>query len=241
MSAELKDHYWQMKPNKPLAVQLAKRQLSEFVFDAVNLEGINYSLPEIQTLLDGVTVGGHKLSDQNIVLNQAAAWKKLFKLVEQDSFKLSVNLACELHGLAGKEEALFWGKFRNAGVTIAGTDYNPPDYKQLPDLFNQMKKRADEISDVYERSFFVFLSMSHHQFFFDVNKRMGRFMMNGMLLNEGYPAINVQAKRQKEFNQNMLDFYNSGEFKTMYKFLRSCMDHKVLTIMKESQGVEFGR
>jgi hypothetical protein len=31
------------------------------------------TLPEIQTLLDGVTVGGHKVSDQEIALNQAAA------------------------------------------------------------------------------------------------------------------------------------------------------------------------
>jgi hypothetical protein len=37
-----------------------------------NLEGINLTLPEIQTLLDGVTVGGHKVSDQNIALIQAA-------------------------------------------------------------------------------------------------------------------------------------------------------------------------
>ena len=37
---------------------LAKRQLSELVYDAVNLEGIPFTLPEIQTLLDDITVGG---------------------------------------------------------------------------------------------------------------------------------------------------------------------------------------
>ena len=241
MPTEPTDKYWQMQPNKPLAIQLAKRQLSEFVFDAVNLEGINYSLPEVQTLLDGVTVGGHKLSEQNVVLNQAAAWRKLFNLVQQEQFSLSAGLACDLHGLAGKEEALSWGKFRNAGVTIAGTDFTPPDHRQLPDLFVQMEKAAGALIDIYERSFFVFLSMSHHQFFFDVNKRMGRFMMNGLLLNEGYPAINVQASRQQEFNQKMIDFYNTGEMKPMYKFLRSCMDRKVLVIIKDSQGTSYQR
>ncbi|MEA1866894.1 MAG: hypothetical protein U9N19_02165, partial [Thermodesulfobacteriota bacterium] len=40
------------------AMMLAKRQLAECVCDAVNLEGINLTLPEIQTLLDGITVGG---------------------------------------------------------------------------------------------------------------------------------------------------------------------------------------
>jgi len=38
---------------------LAKRQLAEFVCDAVNLEGINFTLPEIQILLDEITTGGH--------------------------------------------------------------------------------------------------------------------------------------------------------------------------------------
>ena len=49
----------------------AKRQLAELVHDAVSLEGIHFTLPEIQTLLDGVTVGGRKLADQQVVLNQA--------------------------------------------------------------------------------------------------------------------------------------------------------------------------
>ncbi|GGG01391.1 MULTISPECIES: hypothetical protein [Cysteiniphilum] len=53
-----------IKPSRQKALFLAKRQLAEFVYDAVNLEGIHYTLPEVQTLLDGVTVGGHKLSDR---------------------------------------------------------------------------------------------------------------------------------------------------------------------------------
>ncbi len=38
------------------------------------------------TLLDGVTVGGHKISDQQIALNQADTWRTLFKLIEQNKF-----------------------------------------------------------------------------------------------------------------------------------------------------------
>lgn len=42
---------------------LAQREVAVFVYDAVQLEGINFTLPEIQTLMEGVTIGGHKLSD----------------------------------------------------------------------------------------------------------------------------------------------------------------------------------
>ena len=51
---------WGMKPNPDKALMIAKRQLAELVYDAVNLEGLHFSLPEIQTLIDGITVGGHK-------------------------------------------------------------------------------------------------------------------------------------------------------------------------------------
>lgn len=43
------DKNWSITPNKPKAIMLAKRQLSELVYDAVQLEGINFTLPEIQT------------------------------------------------------------------------------------------------------------------------------------------------------------------------------------------------
>ena len=59
-----------IKANKKVALMLAKRSLAELVCDAVNLEGINFTLPEVQTLLEGITVGGHKLHDQEITLNQ---------------------------------------------------------------------------------------------------------------------------------------------------------------------------
>jgi len=78
----MKDQRWGMKPNREKAIMLAKRQLAEFVCDAVNLEGLNFTLPEIQTLLDGITVGDHKLSDQQIAVNQGAAWRTLFQWIE---------------------------------------------------------------------------------------------------------------------------------------------------------------
>ena len=53
----LTEKVWNMKPNKPLAKQLAKRDLPALVCDAVNLEGVAMTLPEVQTILDGITVG----------------------------------------------------------------------------------------------------------------------------------------------------------------------------------------
>jgi Fic family protein len=229
----MKDTLWNMKPNKAKAIMLAKRQLAEFVCDAVNLEGINFTLPEIQTLLDGITVGGHKITDQKIALNQAETWRTLFKLIEKNLFQISIEQVCDLHRLAAKEDALEWGKFRSGGVTIAGTDYMPPPANLLPELFDKMVNDVFGISDVYDKAIHFFLTMARCQFFYDVNKRMGRFIMNGFLLSNGYPAINLPAKRQLEFNQLMLEFYKTGVQTQMNGFLRSCLDEKIIKIMKE--------
>ncbi len=227
------DTTWNMPPNTPKVLMLAKRQLSEFVCDAVNLEGINITLPEVQTLLDGVTVGGHKISDQEIALSQAAGWRTLFQWIEQDDFSFSIEKVFTLHAIAGKNEALEWGNFRSGSVTIAGTKYMPPRPALLPSLFEQIGQELKDIPDIYDQAIHIFLSMARNQFFYDVNKRMGRFMMNGLLLSTGYPAINLPAKRQLEFNRLMITFYESGIQKPMNTFLRSCLDERIITIMLE--------
>ncbi len=224
----------QIIPNQEKALFLAKRQLAELVCDAVNLEGINYTLPEVQTLLQGVTVGGHKLTDQTITLNQAAAWEFLFNAIKNKNFELSKNFACELHAIAAKEEALKWGQFRDGSVTISGTDYLPPAANQLDVCWEQMIQQSLNIkNDIYAQAIFLFLQMARNQFFYDVNKRMGRFMMNGLLLSQGYPVINLPAKKQTEFNRLMLEFYPNGEMQPMMEFMKTCLDERLIKIMSE--------
>lgn len=221
-----------MKPNRAKALMLAQREVAVFVYDAVQLEGINFTLPEIQTLMEGIAIGGHKLSDQQLALNQADAWKQLFIWVKNGEFEVSQEKALALHAIAAKDETMKWGSFRSGQVTIAGTEYVPPDASELPRLFSQMVLDMNALDDIYDQAIHIFLTMARCQFFHDV-KRMGRFMMNGVLLNAGYPAINVPVKRKLEFNKLMLTFYESGDQGPMNEFLRSCLDPRAVEIMKE--------
>jgi Fic family protein len=148
-------------------------------------------------------------------------------------FEISQVCACHLHGIAAKEEALEWGQFRTGGVLIAGTYYEPPYPSELPARFDQMIDELPAYDDAYDQAIHVFLAMARNQFFYDVNKRMGRLMMNGHLLSLGFPAINVPATRQLEFNELMLRFYESGDMGEMNQFIRSCLNPKAVRIMKE--------
>lgn len=57
-------------------------------------------------------------------------------------------------------------------------------------------------------------------------------MMNGMLLDAGYPAINLPVKRKLEFNAKMLDFYMNGDETDMNLFMHSCVDPRVELLME---------
>ncbi|MCL2567173.1 MAG: Fic family protein [Alphaproteobacteria bacterium] len=231
----MQDKHFGIIPNKEKALYLAKREVSVLVYDAVNLEGINYTLPEVQTIIDGVTVGGHRVEDQQVVINQKNAWNKLFNLVKSGNFNLNKKIACSIHALSGFNDALVWGEFRDANVRIAGTDYLPPNADKLSNLFNGMIEKANKIEDIYDKAIYVFLDMARNQYFFDVNKRTGRFMMNGILLNEGYPIINVKAKDKLEFNTLMIEFYESGDVLKMNGFLRKSIGEQTIKFMNQSK------
>jgi len=102
---------------------------------------VNFTLPEVKTLLGGITVGVHRLEDETIALNQAEAWELIFKRLENDEFNLSESFVCKLHGILAKREALLWGKFRDGGVTIAGTNYEPPNAAELRDRWRKLEEK----------------------------------------------------------------------------------------------------
>lgn len=222
-----------IKNNTEKALFFAEKQLPELVCDMVNLEGVNYTLPEVQTLLDGITVGGHRQSDELITKNNIRAWKFLFSNIKDNSFSLSKEFICNLHKKVAENEALTSGTFRNGAVFIAGTDYTPPDYNQLNEIYNNLinLNYSKNNTDIYKFAISVFLQIARNQFFYDGNKRTGRLMMNGILLANGLPVINLVAKKQLEFNTLMLDFYNTNNEQPMQEFMIGCLDKKVLDIM----------
>lgn len=208
--------------DRAAALWRAEKIHTGLVTDTVNLEGNPFTLAEVQTLLDGVTVGGHKISDAEQVQNQSASWKTLIAMVRNRQFRLDKDTACALNGIVARNEALAWGVFRNRPVTISGTAWIPPDAELLNGAFEQLIGALEATTDAYLRAMTLFLTMARHQYFFDGNKRTGRLMMNGVLLSAGYDVINIPYRRQQEFNTKMLRFYDTGEPTAMFAFLLSC-------------------
>lgn len=208
------------------ALFYAKRDIAQIVTDVVNLEDINYTVPEVQTLLDGITVGGHKIQDELITINQIKAWKFLFESIENNEFSIAKSYFLKLHNLVANQEALIWGKFRTGNVSISGTKYMPPSPNALCESYNNLilkTKQTLKSGKVFEASINFFATCARTQFFFDGNKRTGRMMMAGILLSHGLPMINVPALQKLEFNKTMLNYYETENLEPIFKLLLSCI------------------
>lgn len=212
------------------------RMLPEFVWDASVLEGNPFTFPEVKTLLDGVTVGGRKISDQEQILNLAESSKHLLALLKSNQFALNKAIFLELHSIIARNEALEWGVFRGEGKE---TNYTPDvglgqhgRYTPLPTMagavelnntFMQGIQALEKyVASPFEKAAAFFLFGALQQFFFDGNKRTSRFMMNGVLMSNGIDAISVPAAKAQEFNEKMVHFYLNKEATEMMAFLIDC-------------------
>jgi prophage maintenance system killer protein len=212
------------------------RMLPEYVWDAGVLEGNPFTFPEVKTLLEGVTVGGRKLSDQEQILNLAKSSKFLLDLIRNREFKLDKATFSSLHALVARSEALEWGHFRGEGLETQFTPdvllgargrFTPfateAGAVRLNEVFaSGVRSLQQNVSNPFERATAFFLFGSLQQFFIDGNKRTSRFMMNGVLMSEGIDAISIPAIRAKQFNSRMVDFYTSRDATEMMAFVLEC-------------------
>ncbi len=216
------------------------QMLSVFVWDASVLEGNPFTYPEVKTLLDGVSVGGRKISDQEQVLNLAESSKHLVALVKTSKFSLDKATFTELHGIVARNEALEWGHFRGEGKEISYTPdvalgeqgrYTPlPTLTGAPDLNRVFLQGVEELNNQvahpFEKALAFFLFGALQQFFFDGNKRTSRFMMNGILMSAGIDAISVPDAKVQEFNEKMVRFYLDKDATEMMTFMVGCYESK---------------
>jgi hypothetical protein len=104
-------------------------------------------------------------------------------------------------GLIASGEALEAGHFRGEGSVITQVSVNMGAH------------------GTSQQAVAYFLFAAFQKFYYDGNKRTGRYMMNGHLMSNGIDAISVPAGRKQEFNTEMIDFYWQKDGTRMFRFL----------------------
>lgn len=222
------------------ALQTFQRKMPEFVWDSAALEGNPYTYPEVVTLMEGVTVGGHKVSDQAEVQGLINGSRTLATLVKQEEFALSVPVSNAVHRHVGRDVVLDEGRFRGMGST-GGTPsvytgenepYYPPETQpggaNLLELHGKITERIiQRSSSPWVQALLYNMAGCFAQFYFDGNKRTSRLMMNGHLMAHGIEPISIPAAKRAEYNRVMVSAYTTRDASGALNFIGNCHERHV--------------
>lgn len=211
-----------------------EKSLPELIWNAAALEGNTFTLPQVQTLLDGVTVGGKKLEEAEQILALSEAMDLMIRALRDGSFSLSKDLSDRIHGVVAQHEAIESGAFRGEGnvngggaVKLAGggsVDGDPTGERGelLQADYANLLASLDTLTDPRARALVYFASATRSQFYFDGNKRTARIMMTGALIQSGFEPISIPFARQEEFNVALDELFRTDDGTRLISFLATC-------------------
>lgn len=156
------------------------------------IEGNTLSLRETQLVIEhGLTVGGHPLRDYLATTNHAAAFALLSTLADQDT-PLSTAEILDLHRLVMAGILEDAGQWRTIPVTIRGAQLTPPPPPRVPALMAEWVAWVAPDGPGQQYVPIIRAAIAHHGFeavhpFVDGNGRVGRLLLNLLLMRAGYP------------------------------------------------------
>ena len=220
--------------NKQLLNELQQFYRIGFTYSSNALEGNSLTESETKVIIeDGLTIGGKTIREHSEALGHSEAYTYLNTLIKKNT--ITEHNILELHRLFYyRIDAKKAGKYRKQQVYISGTDYLPPNYREIPDL---MKQLVLSISGLVKTLHPVTLAAKLHERiatihpFVDGNGRTARLVMNLSLLQNGYPIVIIPPILRSDYiasirlanignTEPFLDFISHVEYESSKDYLR---------------------
>ncbi len=194
---------------------LAKKKWDENVYCGMKMENRAVTFPQTKTILEGVNVPNVQLDDIQAILNMRDAWRFLLGSIDEP---VTLEYVCKLNAYIARNEALEWGKLRTGRVAISGTDYEPPVPTQ-DGAERELAAILDAGVSATEKALTAFAWGTRGQLFWDGNKRTSLALANKIMLQAGAGMLTITEKNMEQFNDKLLEYYNTGESAALLSFL----------------------
>lgn len=190
------------------------------------IEGNTLSLRETQMVIEyGMTIHGHSLREYLEAANHAEAYSYMTDFVAQRA-PITRETILALHALVMDKIVEAKGLFRTVPVSIRGANMTPPPAGQVESLMREWVMWIDKQGTEYEPV--VRAAIAHHGFeavhpFTDGNGRVGRLLLNLMLLREGYPPALLLRDWRMRYIQ-ALDVANTGNYRSLANMIGQAVE-----------------
>jgi len=204
-----------------------------FTYNTNAIEGSTITQHEVFEILESNKWPFNKPKGE---ISEAYGVAKAIKHIRKSRVHLSLKLMSDLHKIIFENSRSFAGKFREKGVEVGIRDglgniihLGAPAPRVKPLLlelirwYNKNKRKLPAI---------VLAIVVHNQFeyihpFEDGNGRVGRLLLNNILLKHKLPPVNISMKNRRKYYDTLREFQRTGNIKPSvelvlkeYKILR---------------------
>jgi len=196
-----------------------KRFTEEFTYNTNAIEGSTIQQQDVPGIL-------HKEKAEDVEEIETKGVANAIDFIRKTKDELSLNLIKKLHKMCFEGSKPFAGQFRNVNVVIKNSI---GEIIHMGTPFQQLPQALDDLVSWYEKNKnkfkpLVLAAIIHNQFehihpFQDGNGRVGRLLLNFILLKKKYPPINISLEDRAEYYHTLQEYSKNQNLKPTVLFL----------------------
>ena len=182
--------------------------LVEYTYNSNAIEGNTLTLQETALVLEGITIDKKPLKDHLEAVGHRDAFLYVEELVK-NKVPFSERVIKKIHTLVLMDRPEDRGVYRRIPVRIMGAYHVPPDPILVPEQMERLVAEFEGNKKLHpiERAALFHLKFEGIHPFVDGNGRTGRLILNLMLMQAGYPPINVKYSDRKRYYEAFDAYY----------------------------------
>lgn len=193
--------------------RLNEEFMVEYTYNSNAIEGSTLTLKETSLVLQGITINKKPLKEHLEAIGHKDAFYYVCDLVREKT-PLTESIIKQIHSLVLVAEPQDRGVYRKLPVRILGANHTPPQPylvpKQMEDLMINYKKWI-KTKNIVEVVSLLHLNFEFIHPFIDGNGRTGRLLVNLVLMQNGFPPIDIKFSDRQRYYDCFEDFAISNK------------------------------
>lgn len=199
----------------------------EFTYNSNAIEGNTLTLRETALVLEGITIDKKPLKDHLEAVGHRDAFLYVQQLVSERT-PISENSIKSIHSLVLLDRPDDKGIYRRIPVRIMGAYHEPPQPYLVPVQMEQLVAAQKETKrHPIENAAVFHLKFEGIHPFVDGNGRTGRLLLNLILMQQGYPPIDVKFTDRKRYYACFDSYYKDGTATPMVEMVSDYLEERL--------------
>ncbi len=191
----------------------------KLTYHSNSIEGSTLTEPDTAAILfDNVALPNRSLTEQLEAKNHQAALNYLFHYVAEKE-KINESLVLKLHSILMNGIRPDAGVYRNHAVRITGVNLPTANHMSVPKLVSEIMRQIKKTDDMVALSARVHGQFEKVHPFSDGNGRVGRLLMNAMLLMDNLAPAIIRQEQKRLYYTYLYKSQTKEDYSQLENFL----------------------